>query len=78
MESRIVAPADVYDALCSERPYKPLYAEADVLEIIDDEAGRHFDPVVHRAFERCIEDFRSVRSELSDEAGRLALQECAT
>jgi HD-GYP domain-containing protein (c-di-GMP phosphodiesterase class II) len=41
---RIVAIADVYDALCSPRAYKEPYGETKALEILSEEAGKHFDP----------------------------------
>jgi putative two-component system response regulator len=55
LEARITALADVYDALRSRRVYKAAMAEEHVLEIIAQEAGKHFDPelaelvLVHRA-----------------------------
>ncbi|MBW1997287.1 MAG: HD domain-containing protein [Deltaproteobacteria bacterium] len=44
--ARILAVADVYDALCSERPYREGKSLEDVLEILKKDAGRHFDPEV--------------------------------
>jgi len=44
--ARILAVADVYDALCSERPYRDGKSSQDVIEILKREAGRHFDPQV--------------------------------
>lgn len=41
---RIVALADVYDALSSRRVYKPAFPMEKVLEILDSEKGKHFDP----------------------------------
>ncbi|MFN3532373.1 MAG: HD domain-containing phosphohydrolase [Candidatus Brocadia sp.] len=70
MESRIVALSDVYDALCSVRPYKPAFTEGESLAIIRDEAGRHFDPVVYAAFEKSIDKLRSIRIRFSDQIHR--------
>ena len=50
LEARIVAVADVADALSSDRPYRPALTPAQVRAYIADEAGRHFDPAVARAF----------------------------
>ncbi len=47
---RIVAIADVFDALSSRRTYKEALPEAQVLAIIQSERGRHFDPEVADAF----------------------------
>lgn len=47
---RIVALADVYDALGSKRSYKDPLPEEEILEHIREQSGRHFDPEVVRAF----------------------------
>jgi PAS domain S-box-containing protein len=47
---RIVAVADVLDALIHERPYKPAYPLDDAIEMIRGDAGSHFDPAVVEAF----------------------------
>ncbi len=44
LEARIVAIADVFDALTSRRPYKEAWPVERALEYIRSEAGRHFDP----------------------------------
>lgn len=41
---RIVAIADVFDALTSVRPYKPAWSLEDTLALIQRESGKHFDP----------------------------------
>ena len=43
---RIVALADVFDALCSRRVYKPAFPMEKVVGIITSDRGRHFDPVL--------------------------------
>ncbi|OHD53720.1 MAG: hypothetical protein A2Y33_07305 [Spirochaetes bacterium GWF1_51_8] len=50
IEARIVALADVYDALRSERPYKKPYSEEESVKIIEDSSGTHFDPAIIQAF----------------------------
>ncbi len=47
---RIVALADVYDALTTKRVYKPAYSHETAREIILDGLGSHFDPDIVRAF----------------------------
>ena len=47
---RIVAVADVYDALCSRRCYKPAWEEGEVLRELREESGGQFDPEVIDAF----------------------------
>lgn len=50
LSARIVAVADVYDALRSERPYKKGWTHEEAIALIQSEAGRHFDPEVVRVF----------------------------
>lgn len=44
LEGRIVAIADVFDALTSERPYKKAWSVDDAIKLIKQESGHHFDP----------------------------------
>jgi HD-GYP domain-containing protein (c-di-GMP phosphodiesterase class II) len=50
LPARIVALADVYDALVSRRCYKDGWPEEKVLGILAEESGRHFDPELVEAF----------------------------
>ena len=50
LEARILAVADVYDAMASDRPYRKGMALSKVLSIIESEAGRQFDPTVVTVF----------------------------
>ena len=47
---RIVAVADVFDALASARPYKKAWPVEDAAAYIGDNAGKHFDPTVAEHF----------------------------
>ncbi len=67
LAARISSVADVYDALCSPRPYKPAFAEVEVLEIMRKGSGSQFDPQVFAAFEDSISEFRSIREQFKDE-----------
>jgi putative two-component system response regulator len=62
LSARIVALADVYDALTSERVYKPAYAEDVARDLIVGQSGTQFDPVVVDAFVSRFDDFRSAGS----------------
>jgi putative nucleotidyltransferase with HDIG domain len=53
--ARILAVADVYDALSSERPYRAAMDPDQVLQIMKEKSGSHFDPVVVDAFFAFIE-----------------------
>jgi putative two-component system response regulator len=59
LEGRIMAIADVYDALVSERPYKKPFTHEQAVEIIKEGSGTHFDPKIVDAFLTVIEDFRA-------------------
>lgn len=48
--ARIIAVADVYQALVSDRPYRKGYGKKDALKIIEEGSGTQFDPDVVRAF----------------------------
>jgi len=50
LEARIVAVADVFDALTRHRPYRPGWSEEEALDEIRRGAGSHFDPEIVRAF----------------------------
>jgi len=50
LEGRIVAIADVFDALTSVRPYKPAWPVEEALEFLRRESGRHFDPELVELF----------------------------
>ncbi|MFH1996783.1 MAG: HD domain-containing phosphohydrolase [Candidatus Omnitrophota bacterium] len=62
LPGRIVALADVFDALTSKRPYKDAYGFDESVEIISSESGRHFDPKVVRAFLKRKESIREIWS----------------
>jgi putative two-component system response regulator len=66
LEARIVAMADVYDALTSDRPYRPAYAEEWALEALDEGAGRHFDPDVYSSFLSVLPRIRLLRLQYPD------------
>jgi putative two-component system response regulator len=55
--ARIMAVADVYDALRSKRPYKPPFTHEKSVGIILDGSGRHFDPDVVDAFKEVEQQF---------------------
>ncbi len=50
LSARIFAVVDVWDALCSERPYRPAWSKAEAREYIKQQAGIHFDPDVVKIF----------------------------
>lgn len=50
LSARIMAVADVFDALVSPRCYKPSFTFEEAMNVIRKDAGSHFDPVVAKAF----------------------------
>lgn len=50
IEGRIIAIADVFDALTSERPYKKAWPVEDAVALLQRESGKHFDPELVPAF----------------------------
>lgn len=60
LESRITAVADVFDALSSQRPYKPPFPLEKCFAILEEGRGRHFDPKVLDAFFACKEEVLTI------------------
>jgi len=65
LAARIVSVADVYDALTSERVYKPAMPHEKAAQLLREGAGTQFDPEVVAAFERMESNFRKVRDRYS-------------
>ena len=51
IEGRIVAVADVFDALTTERPYKKAWTVEAAVELLHKDAGKHFDPKIVELFD---------------------------
>ena len=66
LEGRIVAVADVFDALTSERPYKRAWSVEDALEHLRKEAGRHFDPLIVGRFLEIVPEVLAIRARYAD------------
>ena len=54
LTGRIVAVADVFDALTSARPYKQPWPLEDAVRYINEQSGQHFDPAIVAAFNRAL------------------------
>ena len=67
LSGRIMALADVYDALRSSRPYKEAFPHDKCLQIIMEGSGKHFDPDVVNAFLFHEKEFHKISEYLSDE-----------
>ncbi|MCL2071319.1 MAG: response regulator [Oscillospiraceae bacterium] len=64
LEGRIMAIADVYDALVSKRPYKKAFTHEQAVDIIKKDSGTHFDPKVVEAFLGVADEFWAKSVEL--------------
>ncbi len=65
LSARIVAIADVYDALRSRRVYKPAFPHADVVKIMAQQSPGHFDPALLKVFEQCAHQFETLFDEVT-------------
>lgn len=66
LAARIVALADVYDALSQSRCYKSAWPQDEVLQTIREERGHHFDPKVVDAFFRALPKIDKIRCRYPD------------
>ncbi|NRD74072.1 DUF3369 domain-containing protein [Shewanella sp. VB17] len=64
--ARIVAIADVFDALSHARCYKPAWPLDEVLKVMEEGSGTHFDPRLLKLFIENIEVFNTLKEELHD------------
>ncbi|MEQ1590052.1 MAG: HD domain-containing phosphohydrolase [Gallionella sp.] len=64
--ARIVAVADVFDALTSERPYKKKWTNEAALEYLTTNSGSHFDPLCVQAFMAQLNRVETIQLKLSD------------
>ena len=66
LAGRILAVADVYDALSSKRPYKPSFTHEAAKDILLKDSGKHFDPNIIAAFQAAERQFLAVRARFQD------------
>lgn len=59
-EARIMALADVFDALVSKRCYKDSFSYDKAFQIIEESLGTHFDPLLGKAFIACRENLEAL------------------
>ena len=68
LAARIVAVADVFDALTTARPYKPAWSVEDSVALIDRERGRHFDPHLVDVFHHVLPEILKIMRLYQDQA----------
>jgi len=78
LAARIVAIADVYDALTTERRYKKAYSHDAAVELIAREKGTQFDPELVEAFLEIAGEFRRIRDELSSADSKIRSRKSTT
>jgi putative two-component system response regulator len=66
LSARLMALADVFDALISKRVYKPAFTVDKAIEIIVEGKGKHFDPEIVEAFMCRLDDFRNIAARYRD------------
>jgi putative two-component system response regulator len=66
LSARIMAVADVYDALRSKRVYKPAFTHAATAEIILESSGTHLDPIVVKTFNDLNESLENAYEQMKD------------
>lgn len=60
--ARIVAMADVFDALTMKRPYKEAWSVERALQTMEGESGKHFDPRLFAAFQACMPELLDIKA----------------
>ncbi|MGE5476898.1 MAG: HD-GYP domain-containing protein [Bacteroidales bacterium] len=68
LSGRIVAVADVFDALTSERPYKAAWPVEKARALLEENSGSHFDPACVAAFLAEWDQVLRIRAEIADDA----------
>ncbi|CAI8718889.1 MULTISPECIES: two-component system response regulator [unclassified Pseudomonas] len=74
ISARLMAVADVYDALISRRVYKAGMPHEQAVEIITQGRGSHFDPDICDAFLACCEQFQEIAQRFADTDQDMAVQ----
>lgn len=68
LEARVVAIADVFDAVTSPRCYKPAFTLEDAVKIIEDGSGKSFDPKLVAAFKKSVPAMIKIMKQFADMA----------
>ena len=66
LEGRIVAIADVFDALTSKRPYKEAWPVEKAVDLIQSQSGKHFDPNIVTLFQSCLPSILEIKERWQD------------
>jgi putative two-component system response regulator len=74
LEARIVAIADVFDALTSIRPYKTAWKLESTLEYINVQSGQHFDPKLVEILNNKVNEFAEIMEQYKDKGAMNIIQ----
>jgi len=66
LTGRVVAVADVFDALTTERPYKDAWPIEKAVEFLKDQSGKHFEPRLVELFVEILPDILAIREQYSE------------
>ena len=58
LHARVLALADVFDALTTDRPYRPAFSPEEALRMMRDDSGASFDPSLFPVFEKIVPTFQ--------------------
>jgi putative two-component system response regulator len=76
LSARIVAVADVFDALTSKRPYKDPMPVEQTIDIIKSERGEHFDPRIVDVFLENIDEVLKIKNEINSAENKAHITNC--
>lgn len=74
LEGRIVAVADVFDALTTVRPYKRAWSVADAVKLINDTSGSHFDPALVELFNEALPGILEIKDQYAEQSLDVAIE----
>lgn len=77
LEARIVALADVYDVLTTQRPYRQAWPHKMAVDEMRFMSGRQFDPALVDVFVAMVDEYVAVHGDAGDEAYRAAIESSA-
>lgn len=75
LEARVFAVADVFDALCSKRPYKEPFNYRDAMKVMNEGDGKHFDPTVMHAFKSISHQIYNLITSITEADGKELLDQ---
>ena len=70
LSGRIIAIADVFDALTTKRPYKQAWTVDDTLQFLNDNSGKHFDPNLIPLFMNLLPEVMEIKEKYGEEQAK--------